>query len=89
MGAGDGMRARTAYPLFHWFGMGLPTGGPVRAPQGPGWELCPVLGRGRGKEGGRVDMRDREGVTVGAHREGGREVVEGFEGERRLGLWEE
>ena len=34
-------------------------------------------------------MRDREGVTPGAHREGGREVVEGFEGERRLGLWEE
>ena len=73
---------------FHWFRMsGYPRA--VRAPQGPGWELCPVLGRGRGWEGGRVDMRDREGVTPGAHREGGREVVEGFEGERRLGLWEE
>ena len=44
--------------------------------QGSGWELCPVLRRGRGWEGGRVDIRDREGANPGAHREGGRELVD-------------
>ena len=60
---------------------GYPTGGPVTARAGMG--AVPSAGAREGLVGRQGGCKGSERSKSGAHREGGGEVVDGFEGERR------